>query len=95
MKVSFDYDGTLTLYKVQLMAHDRVEKGDDVYIISARSRPTPLFRMAESIGIDKSKVFAVGSNIKKIEKVKELGIDIHFDDNPRVIELLGDIGRQI
>lgn len=95
MKISFDYDGTLTLYKVQLLAMERIKKGDDVYIISARSRPDPLYRMAESIGIKKSNVFATGSNIAKIEKVKELGIDIHFDDNPKVVSLLDKVGRFI
>jgi soluble P-type ATPase len=95
MKISFDYDGTLTQYKVQLIALDRVRRGDDVYIISARSRSGPLFRIAESIGIPKENVFATGSNLKKIDKIKELGIEIHFDDNPTVIKFLEGIGRQI
>lgn len=95
MKISFDYDNTLTEYKIQLLAKERLEKGDEVYIISARSRPLPLFKLADELGIKRSNIFAIGSNLEKIKKVEELGIDIHFDDNPRVVKLLGKIGRLV
>lgn len=95
MRISFDYDNTLTEYKIQLLAKERLDKGDDVYIISARSRPTPIFKIADSIGIKRSNIYAVGSNLDKIKKVDELNIDLHFDDNPRVVKLLGDKGRLV
>lgn len=95
MKISYDYDNTLTEYKVQLLAKERIQKGDEVYIISARSRPGPLFKLGAELGIKRSNIFAVGSNLNKIKKVEELGIDLHFDDNPKVIELLGKVGRLV
>ena len=39
-------------------------------------------------GVPASKVFATGSNKAKIEKIKELGIKKHYDDNPAVIRQL-------
>ena len=95
MKVSFDYDHTLTLMRIQLIARERVKQGDDVYIISARRNPEPIYRIADSLGIPHSRIFATGSNVEKIKKVKELGIDMHFDDNPSVIKLLDGVGRQV
>ena len=48
---------------------------------------------AESIGIPTSRIYATGSNKAKVEKIKELGIDIHYDNNPDVIKELGAIGN--
>jgi hypothetical protein len=50
---------------------------------------------ANKAGILFSRVYATGSNQAKIEKIKELGINKHYDNNPDVIKELGDIGQLI
>ena len=47
-----------------------------------------LFRslaVADKVGIPHSRVFAMGSNKAKIEKIKQLGTE-HYDNNPDVID---------
>lgn len=95
MKVSFDYDNTITQIRVQLLAMELLDRGDEVYIISARGNITPIFRLSDKLKIPRSRVFAMGSNKAKIEKIKELGIQRHYDDNPDVIDELGKIGKLV
>ena len=94
-KVSFDYDGTLSTSKGTNLAINYVEKGVDVYIISARSEKDGMINRANRIGILESRIYATGSNKAKIEKIKELGITIHYDNNKDVVNELGEIGRLI
>lgn len=95
MKISFDYDDTLTEIKVQLLAMDYIDRGDDVYIISARRDKRGMLRLAEKLRIPENRVYATGSNKSKIEKILELGIEKHFDNNAEVIDKLGRIGKKI
>ena len=44
-------------------------------------------------GIPDSRVYATGSNKAKVEKIKELGIDTHYDNNTDVVKELGTIGK--
>jgi len=94
-KVSFDYDGTLTTAKAMNLALKYIEQGVDVYIISARSEKDGMINKANRIGIPESRIYATGSNKAKVEKIKELGITIHYDNNKDVINELGEIGRLI
>jgi hypothetical protein len=91
-KISFDYDGTLTTAK----GLDKAKAlNADLYIISARSIKVTLKDIADKLNIPYSRVFATGSNKSKIEKIKELGISKHYDNNPDVIKELGSIGELI
>jgi len=91
-KISFDYDGVLSTSKGTELAKSLVDS-KDLYIISARSSKDGMVSKAEEIGIPLSKVYAMGSNNDKIRKIKELGISEHYDNNPKVIENLGKVGR--
>jgi hypothetical protein len=93
-KVSFDYDDTLSTDAGKELAKKAIADGEDVYIISARNDKEGMLSTAKDLGIDASKVFATGSNKAKIEKIKELGIDKHIDNNKDVISELGAIGEQ-
>lgn len=93
MKISFDYDDTLTKPVIQAKAAKLVSEGHDVYIISARSRPDRIWRLADRLGILRSRVYATGSNTAKIQKVKDLNIDTHYDNNKKVIDELGSKGK--
>jgi len=94
-KVSFDYDGTLSTAKGIRKAMDLINKGITVYIISARDNKEGMLKIARRVGIPESRVYATGSNKAKVEKIKELGISTHYDNNADVIKELGNIGKLI
>ena len=87
-RVSFDYDETLTTSKMMDKAKELISQGIAVYIISARHRAVPMFSRADELGIPKSRIFATGSNKAKIEKILALDMDVHYDNNPDVIDAL-------
>ena len=89
-KTSFDYDGVLSTNSGKNLAE---KQQGTVYIISARSRKEGMLNTAAKLRIPESRVFATGSNKAKIEKIKELGITTHYDNNPDVIKELGSIGK--
>jgi len=93
-KVSYDYDDTLSTDRGKELAKASIENGDVVYIISARQDKDSMLGTADELGIPHSRVYATGSNQAKIEKVKELGIDKHIDNNVDVINELGAIGSK-
>lgn len=89
-KISFDYDDTLSTERgKQLAKHQQ----GTLYIISARHDKEGMLATAKDLGIPESRVFATGSNKAKIEKIKELGISKHYDNNIDVINKLGSIGK--
>lgn len=94
IKVSYDYDGTLTTDKGMEMAKRAIENGDDVYIISARRDKQGMLNRARELGIPMSRVIATGSNKAKVEKIKELGIEKHIDNNQEVIKDIPGIGQK-
>ena len=89
-KVSFDYDGVLSTDKGKQKAMDEIEEGSTVYIISARSDKEGMLGTAKKLGIPASRVFATGSNKAKVEKIKSLGIDKHYDNNQDVIDSVNE-----
>lgn len=89
-KISFDYDDTLSTARGKELAKN--QQGT-LYIISARHDKVGMVETAKSLGIPLSRVYATGSNKAKIAKIKELGIDKHYDNNPDVIKELGSIGK--
>lgn len=93
VKVSFDYDGVLSTSKGKELAKKEISNGNTVYIISARNERQGMLSTAKDLGISMSRVFATGSNKAKIEKIKELNISIHYDNNSDVINELKGIGK--
>jgi hypothetical protein len=93
-KVSFDYDDTLSTDRGKKLAESSISEGNIVYIISARDSVDGMLGTAKELGIPESRVYATGSNSAKIEKVKELGIAKHYDNNAFVIAELGTIGQK-
>ena len=92
--VSFDYDDTLNTPRGRGLALHELQSGSNVYIISARNNKEGMYPIADELGIPHSKVFATGSNKAKIQKIKDLRIDKHYDNNEDVINSLGTIGIQ-
>jgi hypothetical protein len=93
-KVSLDFDGTANTANGADLVKILLEEGNDVYIISARNDDTEIRKWATAHGIPSSNVFATGSNKAKIEKIKELGIKVHYDNNPDVIAQIKSVGVQ-
>lgn len=81
-KVSLDYDGVLSTDKGKELLKRLLSEGIDVYVVSAKREKMNIE------GLPDSRIYAVGSNKRKIETIKRLGIDTHYDDNPDVIEEL-------
>ena len=92
-KISFDYDGTLSTSKGTKLALNYINRGVDVYIISARDSKQGMLNKARQLNIPESRVYATGSNENKIQKIKELGITIHYDNNKEVVNQLKGIGK--
>ena len=92
-KVSFDYDGTLSTSKGTKLALNYINRGVDVYIISARDSKQGMLNKARQLNIPESRVYATGSNENKIQKIKDLGITIHYDNNKEVVNQLKGIGK--
>ena len=93
-KISIDYDDTLSTSRGKELAKRLIAEGDVVYIISARDSKDGMLSVAKELGIPESRVYATGSNESKIQKVKELGISKHYDNNPDVIKALEGIGNK-
>jgi hypothetical protein len=92
-KVSFDWDGTLTTERgIRTLENER-RRGSIIYIISARNRPNrDMIDLSLDYDIPGSRIFTVGSNVAKVRKVEELGIQRHYDNNPEVRNELGSVG---
>jgi len=93
-KVSFDYDDTLSTDRGKQAAKREIDAGNTVYIISARNSKDEMLGTAADLGIPESRVYATGSNDAKIAKVKDLGIDKHYDNNADVIAALDGVGHK-
>ena len=93
-KVSFDYDNVLTTARGRGLFLHELNSGADVYIISARTNKKAIVDWAEKYNIHPSKIFATGTNVQKIRKIKSLRIRKHYDDNEDVISELGRVGIQ-
>lgn len=85
-RVSFDFDGTLNTDAGRAYLEEEKSKGSEIYIISARKDAEYLQGFALANGIEKERVFAMGSDEEKIAKIKDLGIVKHYDNNKSVVE---------
>ena len=94
-KISFDYDGTFSTKYGFEKAKELIDGGATLYIISARSDKSGMIERAAKLNIPSSRVFATGSNSAKVEKVKELNISTHYDNNKDVVNELGKKGKLI
>ena len=95
MKVSFDFDGTLSRKDVQNFAKSLVNSGYDVWIVTSRIATEPalkkgwhwierqnqeLYDVAESVGINRENIVFT-EFVDKIEFLKDKGFIFHIDDD--------------
>lgn len=95
LKVSIDYDDVLSTDKGKELAKRLISEGVTLYIISARRDNEGILGVAKDLGIPESRVYATGSNKAKVEKIKELGIVKHYDNNPDVISEVNKISKGV
>lgn len=93
-KISFDYDDTLSTERCKTLAKRLIAEGNTIYIISARDSKDGMLSTASELGIPESRVYATGSNTAKVQKVKDLNINKHYDNNADVIAQLDGIGSK-
>lgn len=92
-RVSFDWDETLSTARGKKLLENELSRGSIIYIISARNLTTQtMYDVANEYGIPASHIYTTGSNKAKVEKVKELGIKRHYDNNVNVVNDLGGVG---
>jgi len=94
-KVSYGYSGCITNHKQQLQAKEYLKEGVEIFILSSREEPEGMLLIADYLGIPHDNVFATGDNDVKIEKIRELRVDVHYDTNPYVIDALGDTAEEV
>jgi hypothetical protein len=92
-KISFDFDGTLNTAEGKELAKRLNETGAQLYIISARDNKEGMYKVADELNIPHFRIYALGTNKVKVFKVKDLGINTHYDNNPDVIKQLPGIGK--
>lgn len=90
-RVSLDYDGVLSTDKGKEKAKQLISEGVTVYVVSARRDKESMLGVAKTLGIPQSRVYATGSNKAKVQKIKDLNINTHYDDNPDVLDELKSI----
>lgn len=89
IKMSIDFDDTLSTKRGQDMAKKLLSEGVDLYIVTRRqeSQSGEVYNVADEIGIPHNKVFFTNGKLKW-EKLKELGIMAHIDNNPDEINAI-------
>ena len=85
-KISFDFDETLNTSEGKELAKRLGKSGAQLYIISARDNKAGMYDVADQVGIPHFRIYALGSNEVKVFKVKDLGINTHYDNNDDVIK---------
>ena len=92
-KISFDFDETLNTTEGKELAKRLNETGAQLYIISARDNKEGMYKVADELNIPHFRIYALGTNEVKVFKVKDLGINTHYDNNIEVIKQLPGVGK--
>tara|TARA_R110000796_G_scaffold248124_1_gene374512 strand:- start:426 stop:785 length:360 start_codon:yes stop_codon:yes gene_type:complete len=93
MKVSFDFDSTLSTSLIQRLAKRHIQYGDEVHITTTRQPEDDslgftneyLYKVADRLGIKRENIHFT----KYQDKVHFLkSFDIHYDDDEHEIDLI-------
>jgi len=94
MKISFDFDGTLTEDSIKNTAKIFIIAGHDVWIVTARTDcnyNTDLYKVCDYIGLEHDKVIFTNGDLKFTEYEKG-GFDLHYDDEWDEVSNINRIG---
>lgn len=92
LKISFDYDGTLSTERGKNLAARTIQAGNEVYIITGRRKAdgAPVYAAADKLGIPADRViFTEGRD--KYETVAALGINLHYDNNKEQVDKINKL----
>lgn len=90
MKISFDFDCTLGEILIQQLASFLLLTDVELHVITSRDgnmANQDLHNVCNRLGIPKERIHCTNGSFKW-RKIKELEIDIHFDDVPEECELI-------
>ena len=94
MKISFDYDKTLTLPVIYDYAKNLKSRGKEIFIITSRfENPldlnNQLFETAEKLDVPRGNI-RFTNGLPKTDFLQD--IQIHYDDDPLEIEFIKESG---
>lgn len=101
LRISFDFDCTLSEHFIQLIAHSMIAAGHEVWIVTARcddrlhdpnlpeelSVNRDLFKIAKRLQIPNERIRMTEGDFKW-RTLQKHNIDLHFDDVPEEVELI-------
>lgn len=99
MKISFDFDGCLSLKSVQEVAQSLIEKGHEVWIVTSRfdnlkrlqypdlNTNEDIFKIAQKVGIPFHRI-GFTNQLPKWMFLNPGRFDMHIDDNPDELKRL-------
>lgn len=88
MRVSFDIDGVLDTLAGQDIAIRSINKGDDVFIITARNEgqaSAEVYAIAVKLGIPRLRIYFT-NGADKCRTVERLDIDLHYDNSREQVD---------
>jgi len=89
-KVSFDFDSTISQPVIQKIAKFFIDSGHEVWIVTSRmDKPSwnkDLFKVAEELGIFKSRIYFTNGEFKW-RFFKDKDFIFHFDDDFMEIQM--------
>ena len=96
MKISFDFDNTLSESYVQIIAKSIINMNHDVWVITSRCSNNSvnnqdLYKTCINLGISKSQIIFVDGE-RKVDEYKKGNFDLHFDDDWEDVMLINNIG---
>jgi hypothetical protein len=95
MKVSFDFDGTLSEDFVQVIAKSMMDSGHDVWVITSRNEGhnwnIDLFETCLSIKLPLQKVIFTNGQLKQGEYARG-GFELHFDNDWEEVSVINENG---
>ena len=91
MKISMDYDDTLSTDRGKELAKKLLSEGQDVSIITRRQADQldAVYNTAKELGIPRDKVHATNGKLKW-ETIKKLGIEKHIDNNANELKAINE-----
>lgn len=97
MRISFDFDLTLSQPYIQSICEALIKNKHEIFIVTSRRTidkttgmpfmNSDIFFVANQLGIKEENIYFT-EHEPKIDRLTELRINLHFDDDPEEIERL-------
>lgn len=91
MKISIDFDGTLSTAKGMELARKLIVDGNELYIITRRRKTfdEPVYNVAQELKIPRNRVIFTNGEMKW-KSILKYGIELHIDNNPDELKLIDE-----